>query len=49
MGIIALGIATLRPLSICFSKYWTNHQILSYNLAAHRDKNASPVPYISLY
>ena len=35
MGIIALGLMTLRPLSIGFNRYWSNHQILSYNLACY--------------
>lgn len=42
MGIIAFGIANLRPLSICFSKYWTNHQILSYNLACYLLEDDEP-------
>lgn len=42
MGIIALGLMTLRPLSIAFGKYWINHQIQSYCLARYLLEDEEP-------
>lgn len=33
---------TLRPLSITFGKYWTNHQIQSYCLARYLLEDDEP-------